>query len=181
MLDILKIRTAAPSSAFTSRRIPTASSYSWRIFGSLIPSVTMFLIATVYIFRNFYLLVKIVTYLTNLKRKTEKPIPNTEERIGDRRRKILHILTENFVFIWWMYDSALPMFVFFPLPLMVLSLLASPLSPVKTKKESNDRSGLCRRTFNGAFLLRLYNNGHGPFFLRTFRCRIDRHYRYDLW
>lgn len=43
-------------------------------------------------------------------------------------RKVLHILTGNFVFIWWMYDSQLPMLVFFGLPFMLLLYLSSPRS-----------------------------------------------------
>ncbi len=43
-------------------------------------------------------------------------------------RKVLHILTGNFVFIWWMYESQLPMLVFFAFPFMALLLLSSPVS-----------------------------------------------------
>ncbi len=43
-------------------------------------------------------------------------------------RKVLHILTGNFVFIWWMYESQLPMLLFFAFPFMALLLIASPVS-----------------------------------------------------
>lgn len=50
------------------------------------------------------------------------------KKVNIDTRKVLHILTGNFVFIWWMYDSQLPMLVFFGIPFMVLLYLSSPKS-----------------------------------------------------
>lgn len=51
-----------------------------------------------------------------------------KKKVDIDTRKVLHILTGNFVFIWWMYDSQLPMLVFFGIPFMLLLYLSSPKS-----------------------------------------------------
>jgi phytol kinase len=52
------------------------------------------------------------------------------------RRKMIHILIGNFVFIWWLFDSELPMLVFFTIPFMVLLFLSAPDSEVSFLRQS---------------------------------------------
>ena len=52
------------------------------------------------------------------------------------RRKLIHIMTGNFVFVWWLFESELPMLIFFTIPFMVLLFLSAPDSQVKFLKRS---------------------------------------------
>jgi len=52
------------------------------------------------------------------------------------RRKLIHILTGNFVFVWWLFESELPMLIFFTIPFMILLFLSAPDSKVTFLKRS---------------------------------------------
>lgn len=52
------------------------------------------------------------------------------------RRKLIHILTGNFVFVWWLFESELPMLIFFTIPFMILLFLSAPDSKIEPLRRS---------------------------------------------
>lgn len=52
------------------------------------------------------------------------------------RRKFIHIITGNFVLVWWLFESQLPMLIFFTIPFMVLLFLSAPDSKIEPLRRS---------------------------------------------
>lgn len=52
------------------------------------------------------------------------------------RRKLIHITIGNFIFVWWLFESQLPMLIFFTIPFMILLFFSAPDSKINFLKRS---------------------------------------------